>query len=193
MWIIVHINKHYIVPFDTSCYSFVIMHLTNVVVQGRLDRLIDLRALAGDLTNVKYDPSTFSGLTWQHRRIGGNCKVFASGAIHCNGKCHTFKEAIRRLRRYARILQKNGHCTSLKHVKIITASACHRLEGTVKVENIPFACTFEPELFPAIMFRRKKIHFTLHFSGALIITGIKREKDMNRIVYPVILELTLCL
>ena len=50
---------------------------------------------------------------------------------------------------------------------------------------------YEPELFPAIMFNREGVHFTLHLSGSLIITGIKRQKDIDDIIYPVLVELSL--
>ena len=167
------------------------MQLTNVVVQGNLGCVINLEKLTRTFINVRYDPSRFSGLVWQHRRIGGNCLVFASGAIICNGKCQSFKEGIQRLRRYARLLQKSGHCNALTGVKVVTASASHRLETRFKPESIPFPYTYEPELFPAVMFRRERIHFTLHLSGAMLMTGIKRPEDLDDVVYPVILELSL--
>ena len=167
------------------------MHLTNVVVQGQLNVSIDLTRLANTLINVRYDPARFTGLIWQHRRIGGNCLVFSNGTINCNGKCSSFDEGIKRLRRYARLLQKKGHCRNLSGVKIVTASASHRLENPVRTENIPVSFRYEPELFPAIMFRREGLHFTLHLSGALIITGIKRQKDIDDVIYPVLVELSL--
>jgi hypothetical protein len=40
---------------------------------------------------------------------------------------------------------------------------------------------------------RQGIHFTLHFSGTLLITGIKGHKDLEDVVYPTILELSVCL
>ena len=183
----------YIITNNKSCESFFIMKLTNVVVGGQLDTVINLCALARQLTNVRYDPTSFSGLIWQHRKIGGNCLIFANGYINCNGSCESFRGGIKRLRRYARLLQKLGYCHTLTDVKIITASASHRLDGKVKLEHIPFKYRYEPELFPAIMFKREDIHFTLHFSGALIITGIKKPEDIDDVIYPVILELAVSL
>jgi TATA-box binding protein (TBP) (component of TFIID and TFIIIB) len=52
------------------------MKLTNVVCSADLRCLIDLKKLCLRLSNAKYDPSQFSGLVWQHKRIGGNCLVF---------------------------------------------------------------------------------------------------------------------
>ena len=181
----------YIIVFTRVLDLFIVMQLTNVVVQGNLVCTVDLERLARDLVNVKYHPCRFSGLVWQHRRIGGNCLVFSTGVIITNGKSRSFEEGIQRLRRYARLLQKKGYCNALTRVKVVTASASHRLETSVKLENVPFPYTYEPELFPAAMFRREGIHFTLHLSGALLVTGIKRPEDFDGVVYPVILELCL--
>ena len=181
----------YILVITRVLSHYITMQLTNVVVQGNLGCRINLEKLARALINVRYDHSRFSGLVWQHRHIGGNCLVFASGAIICNGKCQSFKEGIQRLRRYARLLQKMGYCHTLTGVKVVTVSACHRLDHVIKYENVPFTVTYEPEIFPAAMFKRDGIHFTLHLSGALLITGIKRPKDLDDVVYPVILELSL--
>jgi TATA-box binding protein (TBP) (component of TFIID and TFIIIB) len=63
----------------------------------------------------------------------------------------------------------------------------------VTLDRIPFDFKYDPELFPAIMFKRQGIHFTLHFSGTLLITGIKGHRDLENVVYPTILELSVCL
>ena len=169
------------------------MQLTNVVVQAHLNCNLNLRELVGVLTNVRYDPVKFSGLIWQHRRIGGNCLLFANGKINCNGKCSSIQEGIRRLRRYARLLQRKGCPVRLSNVRVLTVSASHRFDDRVTLDCIPFDFKYDPELFPAIMFKRQGIHFTLHFSGTLLITGIKGHKDIEYVVYPTILELSMCL
>ena len=162
------------------------MRITNVVVQGDLGCTIDLRNLTYKLTNVRYDPKSFSGVIWQHRKIGGNCLIFSNGKINTNGKCSTLQEGTQRLRRYARLLQRKGYSIRLNGVRLITASAC--LCG--KINPASFSEGYEPELFPALMFKRDGLHFICHLSGTLMITGIKGEKDLDNI-YPVILELEL--
>nr|XP_022316631.1 TATA-box-binding protein 2-like [Crassostrea virginica] len=169
------------------------MQLTNVVVQARLNCDLDLRALANAMVNVRYDPTRFSGLIWQHRNIGGNCLLFANGKVNCNGKCDTIQQGVRRLRRYSRLLQRKGCHVTLSNVRVLTVSASHRLDGRVTLERNPYDFRYEPELFPAVMFTRKGIHFTLHLSGALLITGIKKSRDLENVVYPTVLELNVCL
>jgi TATA-box binding protein (TBP) (component of TFIID and TFIIIB) len=79
------------------------------------------------------------------------------------------------------------------NIRVVTASATHQLEETVRIRNIPFKFTYEPEIFPGVRFRREGLHFALHFSDVLIITGIKSPKDVNEVVFPVVLELDVSL
>ena len=166
------------------------MRLTNVVVHANLGCSFSLRDLANQLTNVRYDPRKFSALIWQHRKIGGNCLLFSNGKINCNGSCLSMQDGRRRLRRYARILQKMGYDVCLSQIRILTASGVHQLSGRVDPELLPQEFSFEPEIFPAVMFRRHGIHFICHLSGKILITGLKCQRDVDAI-YSVFLELEL--
>jgi len=164
------------------------MRVTNVVVQGDLGCSVDLRDLNLRLTNVRYDPRSFSALIWQHKKIKGNCLLFSTGKINCNGKCSSLQEGRQRLRRYARIVQKLGYRVELRNIKVITASATHELNGRIDPRRLPLHFSYEPELFSAVMFPREGLHYICHLSGKMMITGIKRDEDLDDI-YPVILEL----
>lgn len=168
------------------------MRLTNVVVQGDLGFNICLRELTYKLANVRYVPRKFPAVIWQHRKIGGNALVFSNGKINCNGKCSSLQDGRRRLRRYARILQKLGYGINVRNIRVVTASATHQLSGRIHPQHLPQDFSYEPELFPAVMFRRTSLHFTCHLSGILLITGIRREKDIDE-VNGAIIELELYL
>lgn len=173
------------------CQHGHIMKLTNVVAQGDLQCHFDLRELTLRLANARYDPRSFSAVIWQHRRIGGNCLIFANGKINCNGKSVSLRAGVIRLRRYARILQKMGYLVNLTNVRLVTASAVHHFNVKVNPERLP-DYHYEPELFPSVMFRKYGIHFSLTLNGTLIITGIRGESDLTS-VYAVMLELELFL
>ena len=168
------------------------MRLTNAVVQGDLGCTLDLRVLTYRLTNARYDPKVFSAVVWQHRKIGGNCLLFSNGKINCNGKCLYLQDGRRRLRRYARKLQKMDYPVRLTNVRVVTASAAHQLTERIDPTRLPKDFSYEPELFPAVMFRRHGMHFICHLSGKTMITGIKRSNDLADI-YDVLLELSLYL
>jgi hypothetical protein len=79
---------------------------TNIVCTADLGCTIDLRGLTMTNRNIRYNPQIFSGAIWNHPRIGGCCLVFANGKMCINGKAKTPIEARKRVRRYARLVQK---------------------------------------------------------------------------------------
>jgi TATA-box binding protein (TBP) (component of TFIID and TFIIIB) len=168
------------------------MQLTNVVVQADLGCSLDLHLLTYRLTNARYDPKVFSAVVWQHRKIGGNCLLFSNGKINCIGKCLSLQDGRRRLRRYARKLQMMNYPVRLTNVRSVTVSAAHQLTDRIDPTGLPKDFSYEPELFPVVMFRRHGIHFICHLSGKTMITGIKRSSDLDDICN-VLLELTLYL
>ena len=169
------------------------MRLTNVVYQANLNVQIYLNCLVHQLNN--YNPRTFSGLIYQNRKIGGNCLIFSNEKINCNGACSDFDSGVKRLRRYARILQRLGYVVRLSEIRLVTASAVHKLSGRRNVKSLCRIQDFQynPELFPAVMLRRQGIHFTCHLSGSLLITGIKNSTDLDNVVLPTIVEIEMCL
>ena len=167
------------------------MRLTNVVYQANLNVQIDLNCLVHQLNNVRYNPRTFSGLIYQNRKIGGNCLIFSNGKINCNGACSDF--GVKRLRRYARILQRLGYVVRLSEIRLVTASAVHKLSGRINVKSLSRIPDFQynPELFPAAMLRRQGIHFTCHLRGSVLITGIKHSTDLDNVVFPTMVKIEL--
>ena len=122
------------------------MQLTNVMVQADLGFSLDLRVLTFRLTNARYVPKVFSAVVWQHRKIGGNCLLFSNGKINCNGKCLSLQDGRRRLRRYARKLQKMDYPVQLTNVRVFTASAPHQLIERIDPTRLPKDFNYEPEL-----------------------------------------------
>ncbi len=169
------------------------MYITNVVYGADLRCRFDLRKLASQLIDVRFDPSRFPGLIWQHRRIGGNCLLFSNGKINCNGKARSFERGKRRLRQYARRLQKLGYDVRLTRVKPITASACHRLSAPLLLEKLAKerGANYEPELFPALVLKTGGVTFSCFHTGKVSITGIKSKYDIENVVYPTLIEMEL--
>lgn len=169
------------------------MYLTNVVCSAHVGCSVTLTDLCYHLSNARYDPAQFSGLMWQHRTVGGNCFVFSSGVIQCQGKATSLREGVQRLRCYARMLQKKGLKVELQHVKVVTASACHVLSAPLDFNTLvrERQVIYEPELFPTVNFQADGITFSCFHTGKIIITGIKKTTDMDQTIYPTLMELEL--
>lgn len=169
------------------------MKITNVVYSAQLNCPIDLIELCQRIWNARYDPRSFPGLIWQHRTIGGNCLVFSSGAINCNGRASDVEEGRKRLRRYARQLQTLGYPASLGTVRMLTASASHSLSAELDLKALAEerSVVYEPELFPALNFKIDGVNFCCFHTGKVVITGIKFMNQMDDVVLPTLIELEL--
>ena len=169
------------------------MIITNVVYSANLRCELELKKLCYRLTNVSYNPAKFPGLVWKHKRIGGNCLVFSSWVINCNGFARDFKSGYQRLRRYARCLQKLGYPVQLTDVKRLTASAYQKLSSPLSLEKLSseWKITYTPEIFPALVIKKQGVTFSCFHSGTVVITGIKRQIDMDDIIFPTLIELEL--
>ena len=169
------------------------MKITNVVYSAHLGCPMDLVRLCQSLWNCRYDPKTFPALIWHHRLIGGNCLVFVNGVINCNGKATSFEKGRQRIRKYARKLQTLGYSVRLRDAKIITVSASHTLSAGLDLISLAQDRTLlnEPELFPAINFKKHSVNFCCFHTGKVIITGIKTTAQIYNVIYPTLIELEL--
>jgi len=165
------------------------VQVTNVVVQADLHVAIDLASLANSTLNVRYDPKLFSGAIWQHRKIGGNCLVFRNGKINCTGN-RSIPQAKKRIRQYARLIQKHGFSVKLHRIDLVTMSAVHTVSSRLDFKGMCkiLGATYEPEFHNAAMLKRGKVHYNCFHTGKVVITGIR---NIN-VVYPTLLELELC-
>ena len=119
--------------------------------------------------------------------------MFSTGIIMANGKVNNVKEGKRRLRRYARVIQRLGWPVTLSKVKVVTVSASFKTETPLDLTEIcrRYRGSYEPELFPGAMFKRDDVHFTCFHTGSVLMTGIKSKRQFNHTCMPILLELSL--
>ena len=128
--------------------------------------------------------------TWTY---GGNCLVFASGVINCNGKAVSFEEGRQRLGKYARKLQTLGCPVRLRDTKILTVSASHTLSTGLKLYSLAQdrIVLYEQELFHALNFKMGGINFCCFHTGKVVIMGKRTMAQIDNVVYPTLIELEL--
>lgn len=110
------------------------MHLTNVVCRGELCCQINLREFTLKVENTRYDPKTFAGVIWKHKKIGGNCLLFSNGQMNCNEFAYFIRDGF--IRQYARKIQKMGFDVHLVNVQMVTCSATHALSNRINVQEL---------------------------------------------------------
>ena len=142
---------------------------------------IDLQQVAVVSRDIVYKKTPFDVITWRHKKIGCTCLLYRSGRMVCHGDKS-------KMRKYARLLQKMGYQICLKNVKVVTQSAVHQLETSVKYSHLlqlPGAI-YEPEIYHALSIKRGGVYFIVYTNRKVVITGVKSEKIL---VIPTILEM----
>ncbi len=166
--------------------------ITNIVCTSDCECPIDLNRLSSICRDMKYDPRIFNGAIWKDPELGGCCLVFKTGKIVVNGKADCESKGVLRIHAYINRLRHYGFIVSSTEVKIVTMSAYYRVNGNLSMDSLcrNMRAHYEPELFPAAMFKRDTVHFTCFHNGKILITGIKNNM-YDDVVLPTLMELEL--
>ena len=169
------------------------VRVTNVVCTAELKCEIDLKSLVFVSRDVIYNPRKTHSLVWRHKKIGGCCMLSKFGKMTCNGAASSIGEAKKRVRCYAQLVQKAGYPIHLTTIQVVTMSAVYTLSQSLDLRRLTREMNglYEPELFPALMFKRNGIHFNCFGSGKVVMTGIKNKSELKNIVLATIIELEL--
>lgn len=156
------------------------MEVVNVVSTASLNCVLDLGDIVYRLSRVIYNPTKFSGLIWRHPKICGTLLLFKNRRlVHAGSR--SIDSSKKHIRQYSRILQKMNNDVRITNFRIQTITSVIDLKKTLNLAKlshfIPNA-SFEPELFPTVMFRQEGMHFSITRRGKIIITGGKSIKAM---------------
>jgi transcription initiation factor TFIID TATA-box-binding protein len=160
--------------------------LQNVVATFNLgvDHL-DLRSIALRKAFIEYNPQKFAAATIRIREPRTTALAFASGNMVCTG-AKTEIESRLAGRKYVRILQKHGIPVSFRSFKIQNIVASAEIPHTLKLHELSEAygpyVSYEPDLFPGLVFRttKPKLVFLLFRSGKIVITGAKSKDEIKK-------------
>ena len=168
--------------------------ITNLVYKAKLNCDVDLHHLASHLVNVRYQPGTFVGLIWHHRKIDKGCLLFRNGSIIISG-CFSHEQAVVCIRRYARILQKRfQYDVRISHINLVTCSLLSDVGMQLDLDLIAVCypnATYEPEIHNACFIKKGNICLSCFSSGQVVTTGIKKLNLINEVVTPILTDLTL--
>ena len=145
---------------------------------------LDLRKIALTHTFLEFNPQTFAAATLRIREPRTTALAFASGNMVCTGS-KTELESRLAARKYCRIFQNVGIPVCFKDFKIQNIVASASVGFTLKLQCIaddygPYV-TYEPDLFPGLMFRsiNPKLVFLCFRSGKIVITGAKHKSQID--------------
>lgn len=161
------------------------MRITNIVSVSSVNTRLDLMKICRENTNIVYNPQKFTAATWRHKKIHGTLLIFPNGKITHLGP-PTGESPRVHVRRYARVLHKQGHPVRLSPIRTVSMSGVHQLAGPIDLYDIP-GSSYEPELINAAILKRDGVTLNIFYTGKVIITGIRHIDS----VYPILLELEL--
>ncbi|XP_074583213.1 TATA-box-binding protein-like isoform X4 [Curcuma longa] len=181
-------------PVDLSKHpSGIVPTLQNIVSTVNLDCKLDLKAIALQARNAEYNPKRFAAVIMRIREPKTTALIFASGKMVCTGAKSEHQSKLA-ARKYARIIQKLGFPAKFKVQNIV--GSCD-VKFPIRLEGLSYShgafCSYEPELFPGLIYRMKqpKIVLLIFVSGKIVITGAKvRDETYTAFenIYPVLSE-----
>jgi transcription initiation factor TFIID TATA-box-binding protein len=168
----------------TSPYD---VKIQNIVASAALDQKINLLDIMKVFRNVEYRPKQFPGLVFRLKRPKTATLIFSSGKMVCTG-AKSEKEARSAVMKVVRELKTNGIIILGKPkivIQNIVASA--NLHGKIDIEtaaDVMDNVMYEPEQFPGAIYRmtEPKVVLLVFASGKLVITGAKREEQVQEAV-----------
>ena len=154
----------------------------NIVCTCNLGSTLYLPGLVQALRVAEYNPKRFAAVTYRLRYPRSTCLIFGSGRLVCAGT-KTLNQARLALLYYVDAVRKTGLQVDVYEFRVqnMVASATlpHGLDlGRIFTEHSEES-SYEPELFPGLIFRGTvPCVFLLFDSGRMVITGGKNEAQI---------------
>uniref|UniRef100_A0A6A7FXR3 TATA-box-binding protein n=2 Tax=Hirondellea gigas TaxID=1518452 RepID=A0A6A7FXR3_9CRUS len=177
-----------------SSESGILPQLQNIVSTVTLGCPLDLKKIALQARNAEYNPKRFAAVIMRIRDPRTTALIFSSGKMVCTG-AKSEDDSRLAARKYARIVQKLGFTAKFMEFKIQNmVGSCDvkfpiRLEGLV-LGHSQFS-SYEPELFPGLIYRmvKPRIVLLIFVSGKIVLTGAKVRQeiyDAFENIYPIL-------
>ena len=139
-----------------------------------------MRKIALNCRNAEYNPRRFAAVIMRIRDPKTTALIFSSGKMVCTG---AKSEELSRdaAKKYAKAITKVGFNVSMQDFKIQNIVGSTDVGFPISLENLSSThdkfSTYEPELFPGLIYRMKdpKIVLLIFASGKIVLTGAKNK------------------
>lgn len=160
------------------------VEIVNVVAVATLGQKMDLLAIMNIFRNAEYRPKRFPGLVFRMKVPKTATLIFGSGKMVCTG-AKSEKMAIRAVKKVVRELKKAGFIIrgrlKIEIVNIVGTADVGEMVDLEATSDILDNVMYEPEQFPGLIYRMEepKIVLLIFRSGKMVLTGAKRENQIN--------------
>ncbi|KXN70762.1 TBP-domain-containing protein [Conidiobolus coronatus NRRL 28638] len=170
--------------------------LQNIVATVNLDCRLDLKTIALHARNAEYNPKRFAAVIMRIREPKTTALIFGSGKMVVTG-AKSEDDSRLAARKYARIVQKLGFQAKFTDFKIQNIVGSSDVKFPIRLEGLAYShghfCSYEPELFPGLIYRmvKPKIVLLIFVSGKIVLTGAKVREEIYQAfdaIYPVLTE-----
>jgi transcription initiation factor TFIID TATA-box-binding protein len=189
-----------------------IPEINNIVSTVELDCKLNLKEIALQVDNVKYNPRRFPALFMVIEKPKATALIFDTGKMVCLGT-KTEEESKTACRKFAKIIKKLNYNVSLRNFKMQNIVGTFKLKYKLplqkilnhinKVEKKPNIAHYEPQIFPGLIYhytlqnintddegeKIPNIVFLMYSSGNIVITGAKKRNqiyDAFSQIYPLL-------
>ena len=172
----------------------------NIVSKVNLGIELNLRNLALQANNAKYEPKKFSAVTMRIKEPKSTANIFSSGKMVCLGAKNE-EDSKKACRRFAKILKNLGFPVVFKEFKIINIVGAADLKFQISLIQLYFNLIksekklihYQPEIFPGLIYHilEPDIYVLIFASGKIILTGGKAVDDIYKAfkkVYPILFK-----
>ncbi|XP_049626197.1 TATA box-binding protein-like 2 [Suncus etruscus] len=174
--------------------SGMVPQLQNIVSTVNLACKLDLKKIALQAKNAEYNPKRFTAVIMRIREPRTTALIFSSGKMVCTG-AKSEEESRLATRKYARVVQKLGFPARFLDFKIQNVVASCDVKFPISLEGLVLThrqfSSFEPELFPGLIYRmvKPRIVLLIFVSGKVVLTGAKERSEIYEAfenIYPIL-------
>lgn len=182
-----------IIPDPPTAISPIIQ---NVVATVNLNCKLDLKQIALKAKNAEYNPKRFAAVIMRIREPKTTALIFASSKMVITG-AKSENASRMAAHKYTRIINKLGFPTNFDDYKIQNIVSSCDIRFSIRLEGLSFHhkdfCSYEPELFPGLIYRmvKPKIVLLIFVSGKIVLTGAKKREEIYQAfenIYPVLTQ-----
>ncbi len=158
--------------------------LENIVSTVDLDCQLELRKIALQAKNAEYNPKRFAAVIMRIKAPKTTALIFSSGKMVCTG-AKTENDSRTAALKYAKTIKKLGFDVKFKKFTIQNIVGSCAVDFRVNLEELMLShkkfCTYDPEIFPGLIYRMEKPHIVLLIfcSGKVVLTGAKEKAQLT--------------
>ncbi|XP_008048159.2 TATA box-binding protein-like protein 2 [Carlito syrichta] len=154
----------------------IVPQLQNIVSTANLACTLDLKKIALHAKNVEYNPKRLNAVIMRIREPRTTALIFSSGKVVCTG-AKSEEQSRLAARKYARVVQKLGFPARFLDFKIQNMVGSCDVRFPIRLESLVLNhqqfSSYEPELFPGLVYRmvKPRIVLLIFASGKVVLTG----------------------